>query len=82
MDLSTTDHDFEFELATLALKGERFKEAEERFTNLAEKAKNSDAWCGLAISKFGLILEDVTCDEIFYCFTKVEQVQHNGGYVH
>lgn len=34
----------------------------------------TEAWCGLGISKFGLIMEDVTIDEVFYCFDKAKGI--------
>ncbi len=65
---------FEIDMATMALKGRRFREAEEKFKDLAMRANTVEAWCGLGISKFGLIMEDVTIDEVFYCFDKAKGI--------
>ncbi len=64
------DYTFEFEMATLDLKGRRWADAVDKFASLARTVNNNSAWCGLAISKYGLIMEQVTVEEIFYCFQK------------
>ncbi len=68
---------FEYDMATMALKGRRFREAEEKFKDLAMRINTTEAWCGLGISKFGLIMEDVTVDEVFYCFDKAKAIDES-----
>ena len=64
----------EFDLATLALKGRKFKEAEERYTRLIQLSNSIPAWCGLGLAKMGLpYTQEVTVDEIVYCFEKAKQ---------
>ena len=70
--------DFAFDLAAMALKGRRFTEAQDRFTDLASQTNSYIAWCGLAYSKLGLILENVTVEEVFYCFEKGRQSDTSG----
>lgn len=65
---------FEFDLATLDLKGKRYADAADKFAGLARTVNNNTAWCGLAISKYGLIMEQVTIEEVFYCFQKALDV--------
>jgi len=65
---------FAYDMATMALKGKRFKEAEQEFKELAMQTNSVEAWCGMALSKFGLILEDVTVAEVFYCFDKAKSI--------
>ena len=65
------DPQFDLDLAALALKGKRFKEAEQAYTTIAREQNSSVAWCGMAVSKFGQILEKgATIEEIFFCFGK------------
>ncbi len=47
------DNRLDFDLAPLALKGKRFKEADERYINNAQKQNSDVACCGLSFSKFG-----------------------------
>lgn len=63
---------FEYDMATLALKGKRYREAEEKFTKLALENQTAEAWCGMGLSKYGLIMENVTVEEVFYCFNKAK----------
>ena len=64
--------DIEYDLATLSLKGRRFKEAGDKFMELVIKTQSSEAWCGLGLSRLGLLLESTTIDEVFYCFDKAK----------
>ena len=72
--MDTQELSFDYDMATMALKGKRFREAEERFRNIAMTTNSADAWCGMGISKYGLIMEQVTIDEIFYCFDKAKLI--------
>lgn len=62
--------EYEIEMATLDLKGRRYREAVDKFSDLARMTNNAGAWSGLALAKLGLITEDVTVVEVFHCFTK------------
>jgi hypothetical protein len=68
----TTNPSFDLDLARLSLIGKRYVEAEGKYLSILKNhSNNSDAWCGLAISKFGLLLDfNATSDEAFYCFEK------------
>jgi hypothetical protein len=61
---------FEYDMATMALKGKRFREAEAKFKEVAFRLNTAEAWCGLGVSKYGLIMEEERIEEIFYCFDK------------
>lgn len=61
--------EYEIEMATLNLKGRRYREAVEKFSDLTRMTNNAGAWSGLALAKLGLITEDVTVIEVFHCFT-------------
>lgn len=65
---------FDYDMATMALKGKRFREAEEKFRDLAMRTNSVEAWCGIALSKFGLIMDDTSVAEVFYCFDKARSV--------
>ena len=71
------DLEFEYDMANLALKGKRFKEAESKFLGIARQSNNSLAWCGVGLSKFGLIIDnEATIPEVFYCFNKAKTVDN------
>jgi hypothetical protein len=63
---------FDYDMATMALKGQRFREAEEKFKDLAMRTNSVEAWCGIALSKYGLIMDDTSISEVFYCFDKAK----------
>lgn len=59
--------EYEIEMATLDLKGRRYREAVDKFSDLTRIVNNAGAWSGLALAKLGLITEDVTVVEVFHC---------------
>lgn len=61
--------EYEIEMATLDLKGRRYREAVDKFSDLTRTVNNAGAWSGLALAKLGLITEDVTVVEVFHCLT-------------
>lgn len=65
---------FDYEMATMSLKAKRYKEAEERFMNIGSKTNSWEAWFGLGISKYGLIMEGMPIEEVFYCFGKAKGI--------
>lgn len=59
----------EVTLGVLALKGNRFEEAAERFTSLVTRNATPAAWLGLACAKLGqLSTGDTSIDEVVSCF--------------
>lgn len=77
--METNELLFAYDMATMALKGKRFREAEAKFKDLAMKTNSVEAWCGFGLSKYGLILEDVTVAEVFYCFDKARAASNDEG---
>lgn len=70
--------EMEIELATLALKARRYKEAEEKFTSISKYESDKTIWLGIGLSKFGQILDNnIPVDEIFYCLNKAKEVDEN-----
>ncbi len=65
-------YEYETEMATLDLKGKRYRDAIEKFSELARLTNSTFSWIGLGIAKFGLITEDVTVLEVFHCFSKAK----------
>ncbi len=68
---------FNYEMAEMALRGKRFKEAEEKYKEIAAKTNSTEAWCGIGISKYGQLLDNVPVDEIFYCFQKAKSIDES-----
>ncbi|PSL50380.1 hypothetical protein CLV51_1011725 [Chitinophaga niastensis] len=66
----------ELDLAKLSLAGKRFVEADQKYLSILKTSPNSSiAWCGLGVSKYGLLLKsNSTIEEVFYCFEKAKAV--------
>ncbi|GEP88958.1 hypothetical protein SAMN05660909_02618 [Chitinophaga terrae (ex Kim and Jung 2007)] len=64
----------ELDFAKLSLVGNRFDEAEEKYSSILKASPNNTvAWLGLGFSKYGLLLEGrTTLMEVFYCFEKAK----------
>lgn len=69
--------EFKIEMATLDLKGRRYREAVDKFSDLTRMTNNAGAWSGLALAKLGLITEDVTVIEVFHCLTNALNKSEN-----
>lgn len=70
--------EFDYDLANLALKGKRFREAENKYLEIARKSNSSVAWCGVGLSKLGLIIDnESTIDEVFYCYNKAKTLDNS-----
>ena len=58
MDTKSFDaptNDVEFNLAIADIKGRRFQDATAKFQALAKATNTTKTWCGLALSKMGLV---------------------------
>lgn len=73
----TTEISTQLDFATLALKGKRYSEAENIYTNLAIQHALAEAWVGLGICKMYQLAEDKTIDEVIFCFDKAIAVNSN-----
>ena len=73
--LLDSSSDVEFNLATFDIKGRRFTEAAVKFEALVRTKNSPQAWCGLALSKLGLLINaEVTVDEVFFCFETAKKL--------
>jgi hypothetical protein len=64
----------QFDLATLALKGKRYEEAENIYLNIATQDNSSEAWAGLAFCKLYQIANGRTMEEVSFCLNKAIQI--------
>lgn len=68
------------QLASLALRGERFEEADRRFEDLVRDTDDSYAWLGLSCAKIGrFICGESTIDEVAAAFDFTRQTQQEEG---
>jgi len=78
--LLDSTNDVEFNLATADIKGRRFNEAVVKFETLVRTKNSPQAWCGLALSKLGLLISaEVTVDEVFFCFETAKKLDSSGA---
>ena len=69
--IPTSVSDSEYQMALMAMKGNRSEEAVARFNELLLRENSPKIWCGLGIAKASLILvERSTIEEVSYCFRK------------
>jgi hypothetical protein len=66
------------ELAILAIKGNRYIEAENIYKSEVSSNPTSESYYGLGVCKTNLILEEQrTIDEVYYCFEKALEIADN-----
>lgn len=63
-----------FDLATMALKGKRYDQAENAFQTIAVESNSAEAWTGLGICKIYQLADGRTMDEAIFCFDKAKQI--------
>ena len=64
----------QLDLATLALKGRRYSEAESLYTQIAVANNSPEAWVGIGICKLYQLTDGRTMDEVIYCFNKAKSI--------
>ena len=70
-----SSNDPEYQMAIMAMKGNRSEEAVARFNNLLLRENTPVVWSGLGIAKASLILaEKSTVEEVIYCFRKAIEI--------
>ncbi len=67
----------QLDLATLALKGKRYSEAENIYMQIVGTDNSVEAWCGVGICKLYQLTENRTMDEVIFCFEKAKQASPN-----
>ena len=71
------EHNIQLDLATLALKGKRYSEAEAIYTQIAVQEKSPEAWVGIGICKLYQLANGRTMEEVIYCFEKAKQLNNS-----
>ncbi len=68
------DNSVQLDFATMALKGQRYDEAEKIYMNLAMQGQSAEAWIGLGITKLYQLANGRTVDEAAFCFQKAHSI--------
>lgn len=66
--------DFSLEKAFMAVKAQRFEEAQDAYETALSKESTVEAWTGLGVCKIFQLLQDQTMEEVVYCFAKAKEV--------
>lgn len=70
----TTDEkqfEFDFEMALLDIKAERYGDAEQKLSTVARNIKSGNAYLGIGVSKLGKYVNgEANVAEVFFCFEK------------
>lgn len=64
----------QMDLATMALKGKRYNEAESIYMQIATQNNSSEAWVGMGICKLYQLADGRTMDEVVFCIDKAKQL--------
>ena len=64
----------QMDLATMALKGKRYTEAESIYMQIATQNNSSEAWVGMGICKLYQLADGRTMDEVVFCLDKAKQL--------
>lgn len=67
----------QLDLATLALKGKRYSEAEAIFTQIALQEQSPEPWIGIGICKLYQLANGRTMDEVIFCFEKAKEIDRS-----
>lgn len=66
--------DFSLEKAFMAVKAQRYDEAQLAYETSLEKKETVEGWTGLGITKIFQLLGNQTMEEVIYCFNKAKEV--------
>jgi hypothetical protein len=66
--------DFSLEKAFMAVKAQRFEEAQGAYETALSKEATVEAWTGLGVCKIFQLLQNQTMEEVVYCFAKAKEV--------
>lgn len=64
----------QMDIATMALKGQRYNEAENMYMQIATQNNSSEAWTGMAICKLYQLAKGRTMDEVVFCINKAKSI--------
>jgi hypothetical protein len=64
----------QMDLATMALKGKRYMEAESIYMQIATQTNSPEAWVGMGVCKLYQLADGRTMDEVIFCINKAKQL--------
>lgn len=67
-------NEIQLDLATMALKGKRYEEAEKLYMQIATEQNSTEAWVGMGICKLYQLAEGRTMDEVVFCMNRAKKM--------
>jgi|TARA_B110000240_G_C13364933_1_gene395651 hypothetical protein len=67
--------DFNLDKAFMAVKAQRYEEAQNAYEAALQKSPSVEAWTGLGICKLFQLLSDQTMEEVVYCFNQARNIE-------
>jgi len=67
--------EFLYDKAIMALKAQRYDEAQSSYEQALQVGYSVEAWTGLGVCKMFQISEGQTMEEVLYCFEKARKVE-------
>jgi hypothetical protein len=71
------DIELQLDLATMALKGKRYDEAEQLYMKIASEGNSTEAWVGMGVCKLYQLASNRTMDEVVFCFNRAKKMSPN-----
>lgn len=68
------DNELQLDLATMALKGKRYDEAEKLYMQIATESNSTEAWVGMGVCKLYQLASGRTMDEVVFCFNRAKKM--------
>jgi len=68
------ENEIQLDLATMALKGKRYDEAEKLYMDIATKNNSTEAWVGMGVCKLYQLASGRTMDEVIFCFNRAKKM--------
>jgi hypothetical protein len=68
------DNNVQLDIATMALKGRRYTEAETIYMKIATESNSAEGWLGMAICKLYQLSEGRTMEEVIFCSNKAKSI--------
>jgi hypothetical protein len=69
-----TNVNVQMDIATMALKGKRYNEAESVYMQIATQNNSPEAWIGMGLCKLYQLADGRTMDEVLFCIDKAKQI--------
>ena len=68
------ENELQLDLATMALKGRRYEEAEKLYLQIATQNNSTEAWVGMGVCKLYQLANGRTMDESIFCFERAKKM--------